>query len=144
MIRLEHWATQSFHSFLLERAKMPFIWGTNDCCTFAADAIKSITGADIAAEFRGRYSTKTEAFKLIKQITGGSTVEDAAAYCAAKHGLQELTSPLFAQRGDLVVMVENGETLAGVVHLNGRHIVTVGEKGLMVKYITDVKRAWRV
>lgn len=144
LTRNEHWATRGFHQFLLGRSKEPFIWGTNDCCTFTADAIQSITGVDIASDFRGKYTDKVSAFRAIKQITGGSTVSDAAAYCAAKHGLVELQYPLMAQRGDLVIVEEAGELIAGVVHLNGRHVVLVGEEGLKRQSIRNVKRAWRV
>jgi hypothetical protein len=144
LTRIEHWDIQSFHMFLLERAQQPFQWQDNDCCTFVADAVKAITGTDIASEFRGRYTTKAGAFRAIKTITGGSTVADAVAHCAAKYGLQELKNPLSAQRGDMVLVQEGEEQIAGVVHLNGRHIVVVGEQGLMTKSISSVRRAWRV
>lgn len=142
--RLEHWATRSYHNFLLQRAKMPFAWSTNDCCTFAADAVLAITGTDIAAHFRGKYTDRPTAFKAIKEVAGGSTVADAAAYCAATFGLPELEYPLKARRGDLVLVQQGNELIAGVVHLNGRHVVVVGEEGLKKQSIKNIKRAWRV
>lgn len=142
--KFKHWQTRHFHKFLLARARMPFSWAENDCCTFAADAILSFTGVDIADDFRGKYKDKKTAFRLIKKVTGGDTVADAAAYCATKYGLTELPTPLFAQRGDLVLVEEAGELIAGVVHLNGRHIVVVGEDGLKMKSIKESKKAWRV
>ena len=72
------------------------------------------------------------------------TVEDAAAYCAKKHGLVELTHPLQAQRGDLVVLEDSGRVIAGLVHLSGREIVAAGEKGLKKISIMNIKRAWRI
>lgn len=147
--RLTNWESQSFHQFLLDRAGMPFAWGTNDCCLFPADAILSFTGHDLAADFRDKYNDETSAFALIKRLTKGTTVEDAAAWCADKAGLREWTkgsrpSPLYAKRGDLVVIEEFGRIIAGVVHLNGRHVISVGEKGLMRLPLRGVKRAWRV
>lgn len=140
----EHWREDHFHKFLLENHNKPFEWGTWDCSIFPADAILAYTGVDIADEFRGRYSTKVGAFRLIKTLTGGSTVADAAAYCANKHGLVEHEYPLMAKRGDLVV-IENGDDLiAGVVHLSGRHVVSVGESGLVRLPITQIKRSWSV
>lgn len=123
---------------------MPFAWGTNDCCLVAADAIEAFTGTDIAADFRGKYTDQASAFALIKTVTGGTTVEDAAAYCATKAGLTELTHPLFAQRGDLVVLNDAGNLIAGVMHLNGRNAVSVGEAGLKLLPLSAIKRAWRV
>lgn len=142
--RTEHWATRELHQFLLARAQNPFVWGINDCCLFPADAIHAFTGVDLADDFRGKYHDEASAFALIKTVTGGTTAADAAAYCAAKHGLAEWKSPLLARRGDLVVL-KNGSTLiAGIVHLNGRHVVTVGETGLLRLSIRAVTRAWAV
>src|SRR5690348_10475155 len=112
----EHWQTRHFHAFLMERCDQPFAWGTNDCALFAADAILANTGTDIAAEFRGLYTTERGAFEAIWKVTGGSTVADAAAYCASKHGLVEHEHPLMAKRGDLVVVENGGSFIAGVVH----------------------------
>jgi hypothetical protein len=118
------------------------VWGANDCALFAADAIEAMTGVDIAADFRGKYHDEASALALIHSITGGSTVADAAAYCAAQHGLVEWTqpdpgtpgsrlpAPLLARRGDLVVLPDAGRIIAGVVHLNGRDVAVVGEAGL--------------
>lgn len=105
-------------------------------------------GVDIAADFRGQYSDELSARKAIKRITGGTTVADAAAWCAAKYGLAELEHPLCAQRGDLVVIRQAGvsadQLIAGIVHLTGTHVVSVSESGAVRVPITNVVRAWRV
>jgi hypothetical protein len=144
LTRIQHWATRAYHTFLLERAHAPFAWGTHDCALFAADGVQAITGVDIAAAFRGKYTDEAGALAAIKSITGGSTVADAAAWCAAQHGILELPRPLFAQRGDLVVLEDAGRLIAGLVHLSGRHIVAAGESGLKRISISKVKRAWHV
>jgi hypothetical protein len=145
MKRHLHWATRHYHQFLLDRAKAPFAWGSNDCALFAADGIMAICGVDIADDFRGKYDSQSSAFALIHSVCGGSTVADAAAHCAAKHNLPELKYPLMAQRGDLVIATNgDGSPIAGLIHLNGRHIVSVSEKGLVLLPITSVTRAWRV
>ena len=88
---------------------------------------------------------------LIHQLTGGSTIEDAIAWCAAQHGLVEWATPagtptpLFAQRGDLVLLVhDDGRQSAGVMHLRGTHAATVSAAGAHLLSIRNVKRAWRV
>jgi hypothetical protein len=145
MKRLKHWETRSFHQFLLDSAHVPFAWGTHDCSTFCADGIKAITGVDIADDFRGKYADEVSAFALIKSVTSGSTVADAAAYCATKHGLKEWPQPLFAQRGDLVVFEgATGVLVSGLIHLSGRHIVAMGEDGLYRFPISSVTRSWHV
>ncbi len=141
--RLEHWDTDLLHQFLLERRKTPFKWGEHDCCLFAADAIQAITGVDIASDFRGRYSDQASAIDAIKSVTGGTTVEDAALYCATKAGLPELPHPNFAHRGDLVLLNDAGQLIAGVIGLNSKPL-SVGDKGMKALPLSSVKRAWRV
>jgi hypothetical protein len=142
--RLPNWDTQLLPAFVASRRTTPFAWGTNDCSLFAADAVLAITGEDIADAFRGRYTDEASAFGLIKALTGGTDVAHAAAYCATKHGLTEYSYPKLAKRGDLVVLTNAGRVIAGVVHTDGRHIVSVGEKGLLYLPISQAQRAWAV
>jgi hypothetical protein len=145
LTRIQHWETRGYHMFLEGRARQPFAWGTNDCATFTADGVKAITGVDIAADFRGKYHDEASALAAVKEICGGSTVADAAAYCAGKHGLVEWQYPLMARRGDLVVARNlDGSPIAGLVHLSGRHVVTVAAKGLVRLELTSILRAWHV
>lgn len=154
LTRTTHWATREFDKFLRAHAHTPFAWGTNDCCLFPANAIEAFTGVDLASDFRGKYTDEASAFALIKSVTGGTTAEDAAAWCAQKHGLVEHVrngkpAPLFAQRGDLVVLVDPlsgapGDVIAGVMHLRGTHAVTVGESGLKLLPLKNLKRAWKI
>ena len=144
LTRTPHWATREFHQFLLVRAKEPFIWGKNDCSLFAADAIRSFTGVDLADDFRGKYTDEASAMKVCKSVTGTATIEAAAEWCAQKYGLAEWPTPLLAKRGDLVLVNESGRLISAVIHLNGRHAVTVGEDGLKRLLVTSVVRAWAV
>jgi hypothetical protein len=144
LTRTANWATREFHDFLLARASAPFVWGTNDCSLFAADAIQSFTGVDLAADFRGRYADEASALALCKQVTGTATMEAAAVYCAQNHGLEEWQAPLCARRGDLVLVEESGRMLSAVVHINGREAVTVGADGVKRISIWNVRRAWSV
>jgi hypothetical protein len=133
-----------FATFLRERASVPFAWGTNDCCTFSADAVLAMTGTDIADDFRGKYTDEKSAFLLIRSLTSGSTTADAVIYAAAQHGLVEHTYPLMAKRGDLVVIDNAGTLIAGVVHLNGRDVVSVSASGAVRLPITSITRSWSV
>ena len=105
---------------------------------------KQSRAVDIAADFRGKYTTELGALRQIKTITGGATVGDAVAWCAAKRDMPEYEFPLMSKRGDLVVLEESGRLVAGVVHLNGRMIAVAGEKGIHTLPITAVKRGWKV
>lgn len=141
--RKQHWDTRAFHDFLVARAHTPFAWGVNDCALFTADGIEAITGVDIASDFRHKYHDEASAMQIIKTICGGTSVSDAAAYCAQKHNLVEWKAPLFARRGDLVIAKQqDGSEIAGLVHLNGRHVVSVGPSGLVRLPISSIVRSW--
>lgn len=145
LTKVKDWDISAFDHFLRVEAQQPFQWGVRDCCLFPADAIKSFTGVDIADDFRGKYTSEKTAFALIKSVTGtGTTVADAAAHCATKYGLVENAHPLMAKRGDLVVIQNGSNLIAGIVHLNGREVVTTGPDGLVVLPITAVVRSWSV
>ena len=169
--RTTHWATRELNGFLRARRSAPFAWGVNDCALFASDAIEAFTGVDIAADFRvkgephpeasfsyrpGDYDDEASAFALIAKVTGKTSpkemaVGDAAEWCAAQHGLREWKDgagnprPLLAQRGDLVTVDRgDGMLIAGIVHLNGRHVAAMGADGPLRLPLTSVKRAWHV
>jgi hypothetical protein len=97
--RYQDWP-ERLAAFIEERRYVPFTWGTNDCCIFAADAMLAITGRDFADGMRN-YSTELGAARIIKEAGG----------------MRELVKGLkqkpvgFANRGDLVLCdAENGET----------------------------------
>jgi hypothetical protein len=144
LTRTPHWATRELHDFLLARAKELFAWGKNDCSLFAADAIQSFTGVDLASDFRGKYTDEASAMALVQKVTGTATIEAAALWCAQKHALVEYQHPLMAKRGDLVLVQDSGRLISAIIHLSGRHAVTVGEDGLKRLLITQVKRSWAV
>jgi hypothetical protein len=147
--RTVHWDTQEFDAFMRKRKDTKFEWGVSDCALLAADAILAFTGVDIASDFRARYADEATAKAAIEKVTGikNGTVEDAAAHCAAKHGLKEVP-PLMAGRGDLVVLSDAGRIIAGLIHLSGRHVVAQGEAGLKKIPLTVkpalILRAWKV
>jgi cell wall-associated NlpC family hydrolase len=50
-----------------------------------------------------------------------------------------------AKRGDLVLVRNaDGNEIAGIVSLNGRHVVSPGETGLVHFSILDITRAWSI
>jgi hypothetical protein len=147
--RKDHWQ-RLFHDFIEARGDQPFAWGTNDCCTFAADAVLAMTGVDLAADYRGQYSDQFTAQARMATVTGvgGATVEDVLAHAASQFGLTEWPTVKLAQRGDLLVFdggaAEDAGVSVGVVYLNGVHAAFVAPDGLHRIPVVKCRRAWRV
>jgi hypothetical protein len=120
----------------------PFAWGSHDCALAAADAIVVMTGVDLAAEFRGKYTDQASAAAVIKNFAGGG-LEELVVKVTAAHGMKEV-GPRLAQRGDLVLFQGDQGASLGIVHMNGTRACSVGPKGMVWVCTLNCKRAWRV
>jgi hypothetical protein len=81
-------------AYIEERRNAPFAWGSNDCCLFAADWIQIATGRDIAAQWRGSYTTALGARRALDEGGGIERLVEQEGGIRIQTGL--------AQRGDLV------------------------------------------
>src|SRR5690606_24088577 len=102
-MRLEGWEI-AFFELIRDARTRPFAWGDHDCCLFAADVIRALTGVDVAADLRGRYSTAIGAKRVITR-EGGSLDALAEARFPAL-GITELPAAAYAQRGDILRLKE--------------------------------------
>ena len=112
-----------------------FVWGTHDCCLFAADVVNELTGIDHAQFLRGRYRTHLGAARIIKKLGGVKVIVENA--------LGDEIQPLLAQRGDIVLIKtkEFGDTLAVCA---GEYCFAPGYNGLAKVSIQEAVAAWRV
>lgn len=115
-----------------------FRYGAFDCCTFAADAILAMTGADIMWNLRN-YSGAKAAKVLLKSLGG---LEAAAESVARENGMDEV-HPIKAQRGDMVMLCGNRPAI-GIVGLDGYWAVIPSTRGLYSVPLNLFARAWRV
>jgi hypothetical protein len=142
----QNWQTL-LHEFLELRGPAPFAWGSNDCALFAADAVMAMTGADMGAPVRGKYTDQAGAVAAMETITGkpDATAMDLALHLCSLHGLPQRKSLLFAQRGDIVVLTNpDGSQSLGIVALDGRHALFVTEAGLRRMKVGKCAAAWQV
>jgi hypothetical protein len=107
IMRLENWE-EKLALFLISRQTQAFVWGTNDCILFAADAVKETTGVDLAAEVRGAYNSESTA-ALILNERGGLEAAITTAFGYAPH-----TAWAKTHRGDVVLAQAGGTLCAGV------------------------------
>lgn len=112
-----------------------FRWGRRDCCLWAANVVRAMTGIDPAVRWRG-YRTRAAAEALMA-ANGG--VEGLIASALAGREV----APTRAQRGDVVLLRQDGAEAAGVVALDGR-IATQGRRGIVVLPRAAALRAWRI
>lgn len=111
----------------------PFAWGRRDCCLFAADCVRAMTGTDPAAEYRGRYNSECAAAALVP-----NGIEEAI-----DRVLGQRIPPMKAQRGDVVMVPTRHGDMAGVVALDGR-IALLLPAGLRRMSLSLATAAWRV
>lgn len=129
-MRLENWQSK-LSSHL--RTVGAFEWGTNDCCMFAVNCVKVITGVDHGKEYRG-YKSALGASRRLDRCGGVEGI--ATTELGAPKPLKQ------AKRGD-VVLVKTGNDVALGVSV-GDKIAVVGENGLMFLPFADGIKAWSV
>lgn len=120
-------------SFVQTRARTPFVWGSNDCCLFAADAVEAMTGVDLAASLRG-YDSELTAQQIIDAHGGLEQLVTGLLGAAV--------SPLLAGVGDVVLLEsESGDMLA---ICNGVTAVAPAKRGMAVLAMNAARAAWRI
>lgn len=132
MKRVEDWPERLL-AFVEARREMPFKWGENDCCSFAADAVLEMTGEDLMASLRGRYNSSFSAAVRIEREGGIEHYLDIR--------LPEM-APRLAHRGDLVMFDAVEGPALGVVL--GSHAAAAGPEGVTWIPMARWRKAWRV
>lgn len=143
MKRKQDWDVQ-LHEYIESEIDKPFAYGSNDCAMFVAGAVLAMTGTDLAESYRGKYNDLKSSLQIIKDVTGGSTVEDVMNHAAQEFGISECPSIYFAQRGDVVLLENDGSPALGIVHFNGTHALFVSESGLHKLPLKQCLKAWEV
>lgn len=131
--RLADWEDR-LASLIAQRIDQPFVWGVNDCALFAADCIEAMTGVDLAPDLRGQWQDQRQALRVIAGLGGLAAAVEVL-------GLVE-SSPLFAQRGDLVLHRRDGSDALAICL--GSNLAGPSESGLLFFGLESGGRAWRV
>ena len=118
-----------------ESARKPFAFGSHDCALFAAGAVLAMTGVDLAAKWRGKYTTLNGGLLALKRAGYADHVALAAANFKA-------IAPAFAAPGDLAVIDGPEGAALGVVQGEGVYVLTQGGMGMLP--LTHARTAFRV
>lgn len=94
--RLGHWdiALAAYLAPLMSTAT--FEWGRTDCALFVSDGVLAMTGADIAAAYRGRYSTALGSARALAKFGAGTLAASFDAILPER-------PVAYARRGDVVM-----------------------------------------
>jgi hypothetical protein len=135
MARVENWPQRLMMLIDTARAR-PFVWGLHDCPTFAFETRMILTGGeDIAALWRGRYTTALGGERVMRRL-GWSSLEDMGRALLG----EPRPAVLLAQRGDIVL----ADTGLGFGICIGSTAVGMAPEGLVVVPLTSCQLAWPI
>lgn len=145
-MKFPDWASR-LDAYIAATANMPFSYDPAeglDCCRFTWNAIRVQTGSMIGQQFAGKYRTKREALLLMRSYAGKPSLQLSIHKLMSEHGYERVEA-LMSQRGD-AVLVPNGPSgdFFGVLALNGRDVLGIGEYGIRRVPISIRCRAWRI
>ena len=121
--------------FIATRMQQPFAWGTQDCCTFAADWVLQATGHDPMATLRGLDSALA-ANRALDSLGGMLAAWDA-------HMPEPHIPGPFCTAGDLaMVTLANGHKAMAVC--TGSHLAAPATDGILMMGVEFAEATWRV
>jgi len=133
MARIDNWERHLAEAIDIARVK-PFAWGFHDCATLAFGIRSLLTnGEDVAALWRGRYSTALGSARVMRRLGWASLEAMGLALLGAPR-----ETPLLAQRGDIVL----ADTGLGFGICVGATAVGMAPEGLMTVPLTSCRLAW--
>lgn len=131
-MRLKEWQMR-LSDFGKARGSMPFAWGSNDCCSFAAAAVEALTGRNPMASVE-RYDNALDAARM---IAAGGGIKALASTL-----LGEPVSTRLAGVGDVVLVVNLEREMLGIC--NGTNVIGPGEFGMVVLGMEAALVAWKI
>lgn len=114
----------------------PFVFGKMDCSLWAADWVRQQTGVDLAADWRGQYSTEDEYRRLL--LAEGNLVR-VVARAMRRLGAQQIP-PADARPGDVgIIITEKGPACA----VRGQ-LAWLAKTGDQLSSTQHASFAWRI
>lgn len=130
MSRLQHWPRLLDQYVDAARARQ-FEWGTHDCVTFAAGAVRAITGRDVGLPAWGSALQAERALQALGGLRAAVTSRMGPAM-----------EPAHAQRGDVLLLQQEGRDVLAVCM--GHVWAAPGADGVVFGPAAEAVAAWRV
>ena len=122
LMRREDWV-ERLDVVLRDAATRVFVWGQWDCCLFVGACIEAMTGEHPVPDAIGAYHDEASARDWLRDHFG--SIE-----AMARLFLGAPIEPVFAGRGSVALIAQNGHHAFGLVGLDGKTLLFVDEKGL--------------
>jgi hypothetical protein len=133
--RVDHWERLLASAIDTARVR-PFVWGVHDCPTFAFETRMILTdGEDIAALWRGRYTTALGGERVMRRL-GWASLEEMGRSLLG----EPRPSVLLAGRGDIVL----ADTGLGFGICTGASAVGMAPEGLVTVPLSCCQLAWPI
>lgn len=129
-MRLPNWPRLLDEYVNTARAR-PFAWGALDCCSFAAGAVRAITGRDVPMP---SWCDRREAAATLRRLGGLR-----AAVCQR---LGDMQPAALARRGDVLLLRQRGRDVLAVCL--GHAWASPGRAGLAFGPMDEALGAWRI
>jgi hypothetical protein len=146
MAKLSNWQA-SLDRYIAENHQRPFSYDPAlglDCCRFTFGAIRVQIGKPVGEQFADAYKTRREALETMLAYCGRPSLSMAIFKLFKECGF-DATHPNFAARGDAVLTPKpGGGEFLGILALNGKDVISVGENGLRRVPISIRCRSWRI
>lgn len=130
VVRLADWRPRLV-AYVNQVHAQPFAYGSHDCALFAAGAVEAMTGTDLAAKYRGRYTSLKEGLKLSR-----------GQHLAVLKSTFEEIPTAFAGVGDIAMIGEVGFPALGI--FDGELVLVLREEGLGLMPRAAATKAYRV
>lgn len=132
-MRLQNWQA-NLAALCAARRDTKFSWGAHDCCLWAADCVKAVTGVDPAASVRGKYNSPLTAVQILEEHGGVEALATAA--------LGQPVAVGFAAVGDIVCIEVDGRRSLALC--NGMTVLATGLERLECLSLDCAVCAWKV
>lgn len=132
LVRRPDWPAR-LACFLEARRDMPFVWGANDCCSFAIAWVREMAGREVFA---------------VDWSDARGARETLAALGGIRQAWRDVLGPeqqnwRMARRGDVVISRDDAGRENGMV-CTGTTIAGPGERGLVQLPLDRALLVWRI
>ncbi len=136
-IRYPDWP-QRLHAAIDLHRRKTFRYGTHDCCLFAADLVKAMTGWDPAESMRGTYHDQLGAWRVLRNFGGEEAMlSELLGASPTRDG-----TPM---RGDVCLLEPiGGEAMKQVGVCIGDSVIVAAEVGVLHRSPSKVICYWRL